>query len=191
MIRDMAILDANILFSGPMRYMFVELALTAGFFQVKWTEDIHREWIKNLLKKRPDLDRNYLEKTRQLMNNKVRDCLVFDYEPIIPTLNLPDPNDRHVLAAAIAGDCNVIVTKNLKDFPAQLLAQYGIRAEHPDSFLCEHLALETALFCQCTKKIRTEYYQNPPYSVSEYLAILKKQGLIQLVSALERLTELI
>ena len=57
------------------------------------------------------------------------------YESLIPSLDLPDPDDRHVLAAAIVGRCDVIVPQNLKDFPANVLDRYGIDKQHPDEFL--------------------------------------------------------
>jgi PIN domain len=69
------------------------------------------------------------------MNAHVRDCLVTGYEDLIPALDLPDPDDRHVLAAAIRGRADVIVTCNLADFQADQLAHYGIEARHPDDFL--------------------------------------------------------
>ena len=89
-------------------------------FQAKWTDAIHQEWMKNVLANRPDLTLNQLERTRDLMNMHVRDCLVTGHETLIPTLSLPDPNDHHVLAAAIFTSASIIVTYNLKDFPVQI-----------------------------------------------------------------------
>ncbi len=78
----------------------MHLALT-DLFRPKWTDDIHEEWMRSVLKTRPDLRREQLERTRDLMNAHVRDCLVTGYEDLIQGLALPDPDDRHVLAAAI------------------------------------------------------------------------------------------
>ena len=69
------------------------------------------------------------------MHRAVPDALVRDYAHLIPNLSLPDPNDRHVLAAAITASANVIVTFNLKDFPATALSPHGLVARHPDLFL--------------------------------------------------------
>jgi len=70
-----------------------------------------------------------------LMDQHATDALVTGYEELIDGLHLPDPDDRHVLAAAIRGRADVIVTCNLKDFPAGALKSYGIEAQHPDEFL--------------------------------------------------------
>src|SRR5579863_4356667 len=112
----------------------MHLALT-DLYRAKWTNEIHDEWIRNVLINRADLNRAQLERTRELMNSNVRDCLVEEYETLIPALSLPDPNDRHVLAAAIRSSASVIVTFNLKDFPEKIIKKYGIEAQHPDIFL--------------------------------------------------------
>lgn len=107
--------DACVLYPAPLRDLRMHLALS-DLFPAKWTNDIHNEWIGDVLKDRPDLTLQRLERTRTLMNSHVRDCLVTNYEELIPALTLPDPNDRHVLAAAIRSGSDVIVTYNLKDF---------------------------------------------------------------------------
>lgn len=108
----------------------MHLALT-GLFRAKWTAEIHEEWITALLKKRPDLSREKLERTRELMDKHAIDALVTGYEDLIPSLQLPDPNDRHVLAAAIRARADVIVTVNLRDFPSESLAPLAIEAAAP------------------------------------------------------------
>jgi hypothetical protein len=67
----------------------IELA-TRGMFRVRWTNQIHDEWIRNLLKNRPDLTKDQLERTRKLMNERVLDCLVHDYEDLMKNITLPD-----------------------------------------------------------------------------------------------------
>src|SRR3712207_6351193 len=115
----------------------MELA-AARLFRAKWTLRIHDEWMRNVLRQRPDLTRLQLERTRDLMNQAVLDCLVEDYEDLIEGLQLPDPDDRHVLAAAIASASDAIVTFNLKDFPAATLHKYNIELQHPDERSEEH-----------------------------------------------------
>jgi hypothetical protein len=95
-------------------------------FRAKWSQTVHDEWIEAALRDRPKLDRKKLERTRALMDAHVRDCLVEGYEELIASIVLPDPGDRHVLAAAIRGGADTIVTMNLKDFPAGTLAPYGM-----------------------------------------------------------------
>jgi predicted nucleic acid-binding protein len=116
-----ALLDANVLYPAPMRDLMLQLAVT-DLFKARWSGDIHREWIEALLREQPRRERAALERTRDLMDLHTRDALVTGYEALIPTLTLPDPNDRHVLAAAVVGRCDVIVTQNLKDFPEAVLA---------------------------------------------------------------------
>lgn len=184
-----ALLDANVLYPAPMRDTLLQLALT-DLYKAKWTADIHREWIEALLEKQPHRERAALERTRDLMDRSTRDCLIAGYEPMIPTLQLPDPDDRHILAAAIVGRCDVIVTQNLKDFPEDLLSAYGIEAQHPDDFLCNHLDLAPGLFCGAIRKVRGRL-KNPPYSVEEYLGILTVQGLVATAAELEQFSALI
>jgi predicted nucleic acid-binding protein len=129
-----AVYDANILYPAPLRDLFIRLA-QAGLVRAKWSETIHDEWLRNVLKDNPQLSPERLARTRTLMNEAVRDCLVTGYEDLIASLSLPDPDDRHVLAAAIRSGGNVIVTYNLTDFPAETLARFDIVAQHPDDFL--------------------------------------------------------
>ncbi len=125
-----ALLDANVLYPAPMRDVLMQLAVT-DLFKAKWSEDIHREWIDALMRKEPHPDRAALERTRDLINHATRDCLMTGYEALIPSLELPDPGDRHVLAAAIVGRCDVIVTQNLRDFPDEALELLGDRDAAP------------------------------------------------------------
>ena len=178
-----ALLDANVLYPAPMRDLLIQLAHT-NLFKAKWSADIHREWIDALLRNEPRRDRAMLERTRDLMDRAVRDCLVMGYEPLIPALALPDAGDRHVLAAAVVGRCDVIVTQNLKHFPANALVPYGIEAQHPDEFLSNQLSLAPGVFCEAVRKLRARL-KNPPYSVEDYLNTLTQQGLVATAAELE------
>src|SRR5438552_18500576 len=106
-----AVYDANILYPAPLRDLFIRVA-QAGLIRARWTETIHDEWIRNVLRDHPQLSAERLARTRTLMNEAVRDCLVTGYEDLIDFLTLPDPDDRHVLAAAIRAGTDVIVTCN-------------------------------------------------------------------------------
>ncbi|HBC40774.1 MAG TPA: hypothetical protein DCZ88_02425 [Pseudanabaena sp.] len=121
------IYDACVLYPNYLRDILIQLAIT-DLFRAKWTNLIHEEWIRNLIDNRPDLPREKLNQVKDLMNSQVRDSLITDFEQLIPSLTLPDPNDRHILAAAIVAEVDVIVTFNLKDFPDLYLSQYGIAA---------------------------------------------------------------
>lgn len=104
-----AIYDACVLYPAPLRDFLMWLAL-ADLFKARWTEEIHAEWIRNILNNRSDLTLEQLTRTKNLMNTNVRDCLVTDYESLIETIELPDSDDRHVLAAAIHTKASTIVT---------------------------------------------------------------------------------
>lgn len=184
-----ALLDANVLYPAPMRDLLLQLAVT-DLFHAKWSADIHREWIDALLRNEPHRERALLERTRNRMDTATRDCLVTGYEELIPSLQLPDPGDRHVLAAAIVGGCDIIVTQNLRHFPDKALAPYRIKAQHPDDFLCHHLTLMPGAFCTAVRKVRARL-KNPPYSAKEYLTTLNQQGLVATVLQLEQFSELI
>ena len=184
-----ALYDACVLYPAPLRDLLMHLAIV-DLFRAKWTDRIHDEWMRSLLRDRPDLRQEQLERTRDLMNAHVRDSLVTGYEEIIPTLSLPDPDDRHVLAAAIRSGADVIVTFNLDHFPAETLARYGIKAQHPDEFLANLLDLAPAVVCAAGKRHR-ESLRKPPKAVAEYLSSLERQGLAQTVAALRGYAELL
>jgi predicted nucleic acid-binding protein len=184
-----ALLDANVLYPAPLRDALMQLTVT-DVFKAKWTADIHQEWIDALLRNQPQRDRTALERTRDLMDQATRDCLVTGYQSLIPSLTLPDPKDRHVLAAAIVGGCNAIITQNLKHFPANALEPYGIETQHPDEFFCNQLSLAPGLVCAALRKVRGRL-KNPPLSTDEYLAILTQQGLVATVRELEQFSELL
>jgi len=149
----------------------MRLALT-DLFQARWTEQIHDEWIRSLLANRPDIRRESLERCRELMNVHVPDCLVQDYESLIPKLSLPDQDDRHVLAAAIHSTAGVIVTFNLNDFPAEILDEYGIEAVHPDEFVVRLLQASPQAVVGAVRRQRLAL-RRPPTGTEEYLEMLK------------------
>ena len=120
-----AFFDANVLYPSGLRNFLMHLALT-GIFRAHWSAAVHEEWLRNLIKNRPDLTREKLERTRHLMDKALPDALVTGYEHLVDAIELPDRDDRHVLAAAIRCGASVIVTLNLGDFPRQALANYSI-----------------------------------------------------------------
>lgn len=167
----------------------MHLALT-DLFRAKWTVTIHEEWIRNVLRNRPDLPREQLERTRHLMDSNIRDCLVEGYEGLVDSLVLPDPADRHVLAAAIVCQANLIITFNRKDFPATALSPHGIEAQHPDRFVIKLIDLEVGDVCAAMKRHR-QSLRFPAKNVVEYLTLLARQGLVETVSRLHGYTHLL
>jgi predicted nucleic acid-binding protein len=167
----------------------MELALT-DLFRAKWSSMIHDEWINAVLANRSDLSRADLARTRELMDLNVRDCLVTNFEDLIPAVQLPDPNDRHVLAAAIRGRADVIVTYNLKDFPDKELNKYGIAAQHPDEFLSHLLDLATGTVCAAAR-VHRQRLKNPPKAVEQYFETLEGQALTGFVAGLRPFARLL
>ncbi len=185
MVNFTAVYDACVLYPAPLRDFLMWLALT-DLFKARWTDEIHDEWIRNLLKNRSDLTLEKLTKTKNLMNINIRDCLVDGYQAFIPTLTLPDPGDQHVLAAAIRCKADVIVTFNEKDFPKEYLRLYGVEAQHPDEFIKHLLDLNPRMIGQAAENHRRTL-KNPPKTKEEYLKTLLKQGLPQTVLVLREL----
>jgi len=185
-----ALFDANVLYSAPLRDLLMRLAVT-GLFRAKWTHEINEEWAHNLLANRPDITRDQVERIKLLMNNNARDALVDGYQHLVPALEgLPDPGDRHVLAAAIVGRAYVIVTYNLRDFPPEALARYGIEAQHPDEFIRHLIDLNENTVCGAVRQLRASL-RNPPKSVEELLDTLSNQELPLTVAALRELSGLL
>ncbi|BCH28905.1 hypothetical protein MesoLjLc_08350 [Mesorhizobium sp. L-8-10] len=183
------VLDACVLYPAPLRDFLLELA-GSGMFRARWSDIIHDEWIRNLLKARPDLSRDRLMRTRRLMDDSVLGSLVEGFEELIPVLELPDPDDRHVLAAAIHSGSDAIVTVNLKDFPAEVAKRYELEILHPDDFLYQQFGLDPAAVVLAARNCRARL-KSPPRSGGEYLATLEAQGLPLLVSELRKFEDLL
>ena len=179
---QIALLDACVLYPAPLRDFLMRLALT-DLFQARWTEEIHDEWIRNVLATRPDVTKESLVRCRELMDQHVPDSLVAGYELLIPTLTLPDPDDRHVLAAAIHGGAGVIVTFNLKDFPASVLGGYHIEAMHPDEFIVRLWDESPESVLDAVRRHRGAL-KRPPKSAADYLATLEQCRLTETVARL-------
>lgn len=174
--------DACVLYPAPLRDFLMQLAL-ANTCRARWTNLIHDEWIRNVLKQRPDLIPADLARTRELMNLHARDALVTGFEYLIPTIDLPDLNDRHVVAAAVHAEASLIVTFNLKDFPHTQLQRYNVSAQHPDTFIVDLIAYSPAQVLEAAANHRRSL-RNPPKSPDEYLDTLLKQGLKHTVALL-------
>lgn len=188
MARFAVVLDACVLYPAPLRDALMRLA-AADLFKAYWTDQIHEEWINALLRENKH-SREVLEKTRELMDRHVPDAKVTGHEKLIEGLALPDPDDRHVLAAAIKCKADAIVTSNLKDFPAEMLAEYQIEVIHPDDFIYFQIDMAPAVCCTAFKAQRMAL-KNPPMDVNAFLANLQKQQLPQTVSILRQYAELL
>lgn len=177
-----AIYDACVLYPAPLRDLLMWLGLS-GRFRARWSAQIHDEWKRNLLANRPDLTQAQLDRTSALMELAIPDGLVTDHEVLIAGLILPDPDDRHVLAAAIRCNASVIVTFNERDFPREMLSPFGIEAQHPDLFIDNLFDLDPAAVVAAAQRQRAQL-KNPLVSVDRYFDVLLQQGLVQTAKSL-------
>lgn len=180
------IYDACVLYPAPVRDLLIRIANT-GIVRARWTDRILDECFRSISTNRPDLRPADLDRTRQLMCEAVPDCLVTHYEGLSGIDGLPDPDDAHVIAAAIRCGAQVIVTFNLKDFPEAALKPYGIEAKHPDDFVLETIDLKAGAVAAAVSR-QAAALRNPPVSLAQLLDRLRDLGLEQSVAALRDVT---
>lgn len=174
--------DACVLYPAPLRDLLIRLA-SAGLVQAKWTDKILDECFTSIVRERADLV-GKLERTRDLMNQAVPDCLVSGYESLIEGLTLPDPNDRHVLAAAIRCRAQLIVTWNSRDFPGDVLARFDVEAQDPDVFVRNLVDMNPGSVVGVLRAQAGDL-KRPPQSVSDLLQTLRSGGLVQTAAAIQ------
>jgi len=160
--------------------LLISLA-ASGIYQARWTRVIQDEWIRKLSANRPDLRREALIRTAELMNTAIKDSVIENFEPLIDTLTLPDPNDRHVLAAAIASQATAIITFNTKDVPGAC----GVPAIHPDDFLAAQYSLDPQTTIAAIGTLR-QRLQNPPKTAHQLIATYQRQGLPKVCDILRK-----
>lgn len=177
------VLDACVLFPNVLRDTLLSLA-ELELFQPLWSEEILDEVRRNVIAKR-NVDPAAIDRTLTLMNSSFDGALVEVRKPLIEELELPDLDDRHVVAAAISGGGQAIVTFNLTDFPKGQLQPHHIEAVHPDAFLLDQLDLApTRVFAALIKQARR--FRNPPMDLSGLLARLERCGVPGFVEEVRR-----
>lgn len=188
--RYTALLDACVLYPMAMADALMSLA-TAGLFAAKWTTRIEAEWIRSLEDNRPDLQ-GRLDYRREQMREAVPDWEVDEQAWTICArgLELPDPDDVHVLAAALAGHADCIVTANLKDFPAEVVAQLGIEVIHPDQFIVAQWDLDQLVAVAAFKRMRARW-KKPQASAEDFATAMERGGLPATAQRLREAAELI
>jgi predicted nucleic acid-binding protein len=174
--------DACVLYPAPLRDLLVRLANT-GVVRARWSHAILDECFRSILKNRPDLNAAALQRTRDLMTQAVPDCIVTGFEALVEALDLPDPDDRHVLAAAIRAGAQAIVTFNLDDFPVDKLAPYNLEAKHPDDFVLDLIGLAPGRVSSIVAE-QAARLKNPSRTVGEVLDTFRDIGLIRAVAKL-------
>lgn len=188
--RYTALLDANVLYSVAISDALMEVAAT-GIYAAKWSKAIDQEWIRNLAKNRNRIEADFYTR-RDSMHDACPDWEVPEdgWKLIEPCLSLPDVNDRHVLAAAVAGHADSIVTVNIKHFPALVLEPLGITALHPDEFLLQQLELEPLVVLPAFKVMRARL-KNPAFTPEKFVDAMERNGLIQTAAFLRHALQLI
>ena len=180
-----AVLDACVLYPASIRDLLLHIA-SFELFKPKCTDTIRGEWKRNLLKNRPDLKEVQLQRAIDEMNKAFPDSNIRNYEVLIPSLQLPDKDDRHVLAAAVRCHADVIVTSNLKDFPPAYLQQFDIESQHPDHFISSLIDLNPD---RCLKAFQRQvsFLKSPPLTTGQVLNKLENSGLIETSKKLKSL----
>ncbi len=188
--RYTALLDACVLYPVAMTDALLSLA-TAGFFAAKWTTMFEAEWLRSLERQRPDLA-GKLDVRRDSMREAIPDWEVNEaaWSALAAGLQLPDPDDQHVLAAAIAGHADCIVTSNLKDFPADVLFEFGIEAIDPDTFIINQWDLDPVNAIAAFKRMRSRR-KKPLSSPEDFAYALEVGGLPTTAQRLRSASELI
>lgn len=181
---SVVIYDACVLYPAPLRDLLIRL-VRAGLVRARWTDTILDECFRSILRRRPELAAP-LKRTRELMIAAVPDCLVEGYEGLIESLELPDPDDRHVLAAAIWSAAETIVTANLADFPAGALARHQMEAKHPDDFVLDLVDAAPAVVLDVVRRQAGDL-RAPPRTVADVLDMLQRVGLPMAVARLREL----
>lgn len=189
-VRYTALLDACVLY--PIVTADALMSLTAaGLFAAKWTRRIENEWISNLEADRPDL-KDRLDRRRDTMRKAVPDWEVTAsaWQAIQIRLKLPDPDDEHVIAAAVAGHADCIVTANIKDFPNSITAPLGLEAVHPDPFIIAQWDLDPIATIHAFKQMRARW-RHPNASAVEFADRFERAAMPLVGSRLRQAAELI
>jgi len=172
-----AVLDANVLFPQFLRDVLLRMA-AAELFAPRWTDRIQREWSRNLAIVRPDIPPERLDRLRNLMEIAFPAARVTGYRPFERKFSQVDAKDRHVAAAALKAGASVIVTHNLRDFPAAGLVQHGLTAADPDSFVLSLIARDRETVRSVLERHRTGLTR-PAYTPDDYRAAFVAAGLIR------------
>lgn len=179
-----AVLDANVLYGDFVRDLFISL-FAAGLYEAKWTEKITGEWVKHLISNNPKATNVSTGRTVKFMNRVPPSALVERYEQFMGQIDLPDMDDRHVVAAAIACGAQKIVTYNLRDFPNQALSALGIVADSPDKFISDLIIDDADRVVDVLREMRLRM-KAPPLTVDEFYAAMRKRNLDQSAVLLAR-----
>jgi len=172
MIIQRAVLDANVLYGNFPRDLLISL-FAEGLYEAKWTGEITDEWVRHLLENLPDVTPEKNRRTVFLMHQIRPSPLVENYRQFIDRVDLPDHDDRHVVAAAIASGARKILTWNLRDFPERILKAFGIVAESPDKFMASLIIEHPSEVVTVFRRVR-ERFKKPPVSIEQFSTLSER-----------------
>jgi len=189
-VKYTAVLDACVMYSVTITDALMSIAVK-GLYAPKWTQKIEEEWISALEENRPDLE-GRLDIRRDCMREVIPDWEIpkASWSSLVDSLTLPDPDDRHVLAAAICGHADCIVTKNLDDFPTNITSLYDIEIIDPDQFMIHQWNLESIPVMAAFKEMRARR-KKPIERVEMFAQTLEKNGLPATAQKIREAEELI
>lgn len=173
------LIDANVLFPTVLRGIVTGCA-ARGLFEPRWSPRILEEWALAAGRDAPEgevLARGEIA----LLRARFPEAEVAVPEGLEARLWLPDPADTHVLAAAIAGGCDVLLTMNARDFPRRVLGDEGIERRSPDEFLLT-LPLEVVAEVAQAELEQLRRLSGEAWSLRR---MLRKAGLPRLARALD------
>jgi predicted nucleic acid-binding protein len=168
-VRFIALLDTNVIYpiiSRDLLFWFAHYDL----YTPKWSSNIFDEW-RDVMIRKGVLEKEAIKRVSKA-NLAFPDACVQNYEGLIVNLSLPDEKDRHVLAAAIKTNANVIVTNNLKDFPAPYLDSFGLKAKSLDDFFTDIIDLNQEKAIEAFKEMVVNK-RNPPLDAYDILNKLR------------------
>jgi predicted nucleic acid-binding protein len=180
-----AVLDASVLVPNALCDTLLRMA-EAGFFRPLWSARILAEVRDAVLRVHPEITEERIARRLAAMDGAFADANVTGREAVTAGLDLPDPDDRHVVAAAIAGGGQAIVTFNLKDFPPEALAPAGVEPRHPDEFLLDQLDLRPSVALEVMTQQAADMTR-PPSDLAGLLGRLERCGVPGFVEAVRRL----
>jgi hypothetical protein len=178
------VFDACILYPFHLRNIVVQIAVDR-LVDARWTDEIHDEWIRNLVADVPRIPVERLRITEALMNEALPNATVTGYRAHLEAITLPDPDDRHVVAAGIAAGASNIITWNMRDFPESELKKHGLIRQTPDAFLCDLHGRAPDLILASLANARRNLSKTH-VSAQDFVKILKGQGLSRLAACVEK-----
>lgn len=154
-----------------------------GLYRPLWSDRILGEAQAAIEEIHPGID---AAKRFASMQEAFDDALVVGWEERVPEIRLPDADDRHVVAAAVQGGAQGIITANVKDFPAAALKPLGLEAVHPDDFLLEQLDLSPPTLLQLIRE-QAAHSRRPPLAPRDLAALLGRAGVPDFADKILRL----